>query len=909
MHAASTNASQSAERYSASLGGVNQNISRTKHRSLFLPPPKLYKNISVKSPIKKKLAQQSPEARSHISLSDLALLSSPAASTVSTESIPSSPTVLQHDSLLDQYSFHHDLSDSEPVKIFLRIRSIESKGHESYVKVLNKSDVLLSPSPHVRFKEPSKYEFFRAFEPTAIQAEVFEEVCFPLIASVLLESNFSALLFGYGGRNSGKAHTMIGSNHPGKAGILPRALAVIFRSIGQCVESSDEADQYRPVGYQGVEMIEERGQGVQKSLDGIKSQFKKHRNSAKKLGFKLRDLPKVDKTDTEDHIVDLPNGMAYAVWISYAELYMDKIYDLLGEAAASNGTVPSSINSQKPALDLRTDITGQKYIHGLKEIRVRTLDEALLVLQTGLAQRHVSVALSKTPSRSHFVFTIKVLKTPQLGNSAAETAAIGKTSVSRLSIVDLAGSERLHSASSNLQKQREIVNINSSLMHLRQCLEVFKTNLQPKVKSRQPVPYKQSKLTQTFQAALNEKSNRTKISVVVNVNPRHDNYEETRSTLRFSMAPESRLNVHRTEEHTGHHKITSPDSHPHSSTHTSAKQQRREKSPLKALKENPASPSITHCSEYKSSISLLPTLQSDQSIVIQTIQTPCTPPRKRARRFLRDDSMTGLQIDGDGNNHECWQDGHGIGIQAQGIRDPLEVESISPSSFLQDGHMQIEEYTMPEILDDMDDSDDLGLVSVSSTQAESFLSSLHSSSVTNSNPEESYPDIVKDHPMNDDFIDTISVDVSSPYPVCSKFLSPSSVDEYQNSMDTSGMLHGATCDQYMASIDDGLDNHDMNHQGDIEVTIEARDDDEDKDEALIQYDRGQTLLAEELVINTSTNLDEKVAGNDAMEVTAKKPKRRLRIKNAVMLEEMEESIGIMPQSRSTRSKKRAYRVR
>jgi len=84
---------------------------------------------------------------------------------------------------------------------------------------------------------------------------VFESTCLPLLEPVLRNDNHNALLFAYGVSNSGKTYSILGSSQQGNAGILPRALAVVFRSIETYVQDSGEASQYRPVGFQGVEKV------------------------------------------------------------------------------------------------------------------------------------------------------------------------------------------------------------------------------------------------------------------------------------------------------------------------------------------------------------------------------------------------------------------------------------------------------------------------------------------------------------------------------------------------------------------------------------------------------------------------------------------------------------------------------
>lgn len=183
-----------------------------------------------------------------------------------------------------------------------------------------------------------------------------------------------------------------------------------------------------------------------------------------------------------DTVVELPDGMDYTVWMSCAEVYNEKIFDLLTEPPKAPMPALGALN--RPSLQLKTDAaTGQKYVHGLKEVCVMNLEEALLVLRAGLRQRQVfSTLLNETSSRSHCIFTIKIIKSPQLGSCAAETFAKGKTSVSRLSIVDLAGSERVRNTNSIGQRRREAGSINTSLMVLGHCMEILRLNQLPSTK-------------------------------------------------------------------------------------------------------------------------------------------------------------------------------------------------------------------------------------------------------------------------------------------------------------------------------------------------------------------------------------------------------------------------------------------
>ncbi|KAG0002611.1 hypothetical protein BGZ79_002674 [Entomortierella chlamydospora] len=326
-------------------------------------------------------------------------------------------------------------------------------------------------------------------------------------------------------------------------GILPRALAFIFKSIQTHVHDSGEAE-YRPIGYQGVEAINNTVQETQSPIEILRSQDNDLAKFAEKLEITLDDinmnrLLRLGNTDMENYVVPLPDGMDFSVWVSYAEIHKEKIYDLLAEFPKSPVPILGAMDPKRPTLDLRTDpSTKHKYIHGLREIRVRTLEEALLVVRAGLRQRQVfGELLSKTSCKSHCIFTIKILKAPQFGISAAETAAMGKTSVSRMSIVDLAGSERIQSTPDSDQRKKGAGNI--SLMYLSHCMEILRLNQKRSKKDRQSVPYQNSKLTQLYQSVLDGQSKNSRVCLIVNANPFESGFDETTKALRFSSTPVS----------------------------------------------------------------------------------------------------------------------------------------------------------------------------------------------------------------------------------------------------------------------------------------------------------------------------------------------------------------------------------
>ncbi|KAF9950241.1 hypothetical protein BGZ70_001450, partial [Mortierella alpina] len=446
-------------------------------------------------------------------------------------------------------------SSMKPVRTFLRLRpphpaAADREESLSFVDILNDTDVLMTPPPSAQAKSPARYSFTKVFDPAATQTDVFKDTCAPLLTPLLREDDYNAVLFAYGASASGKTHSIIGSNIPDQAGILPRALDVLFKSIKAAATDSGEASQYRPVGYRDVEKIDPAGLGQSTNSEKhrrhqIKTFRRMARQYSKTTGLGSHaasfEIPTHEGSrDYDGDALRLPQGMDYTVWISCAELSKEKIYDLLQDPSpGTQSLLLSAMGTKRQELHLKKDnATGHKYIDGLKEVEIRTLEEALLVLNAGLGQRQAYSKLSnKYSSRSHCIFTIKVLKTPQFGSSATEDAAKGKTSVGRLSIVDLAGSERFQGIQNAGQRQMEAGNINTSLMVLGHCMQVLRLNQTKSSKIPQPVPFRHSILTQLFQCALEGKSASTGVTMLINSDPHGNGFDETTQVLRFVSTP------------------------------------------------------------------------------------------------------------------------------------------------------------------------------------------------------------------------------------------------------------------------------------------------------------------------------------------------------------------------------------
>jgi hypothetical protein len=122
-------------------------------------------------------------------------------------------------------------------------------------------------------------------------------------------------------------------------------------------------------------------------------------------------------------------------------VYNDRIYDLL-TAAATLGKMPQ----KRRALVFKNteNSPDRKVVAGLRKVVCSSLDEALMVLETGLLERKVAgTGSNAVSSRSHGFFSFEVKK-----RHRAEIP--GPWSGSSFTIVDLAGKSDLRLAHPNL---------------------------------------------------------------------------------------------------------------------------------------------------------------------------------------------------------------------------------------------------------------------------------------------------------------------------------------------------------------------------------------------------------------------------------------------------------------------------
>lgn len=194
----------------------------------------------------------------------------------------------------------------------------------------------------------------------------------------------------------------------------------------------------------------------------------------------------------------------YAVKVSYCEIYLEKIKDLL--------------DVTKVNLKIHEDKARGVYIDELTERYVSDDSDVYQIMKFGLENRNVgSTNMNAVSSRSHSIFLITISQT----NNKELSAKTGK-----LYLIDLAGSEKVGKTGAAGKRLEEAKNINKSLTMLGLVIYSLTDG-----KSTH-IPYRDSKLTRVLQDSLGGNS---KTALIITCSPSLYNESETISTLRFGM--------------------------------------------------------------------------------------------------------------------------------------------------------------------------------------------------------------------------------------------------------------------------------------------------------------------------------------------------------------------------------------
>uniref|UniRef100_H2ZQE7 Kinesin-like protein n=1 Tax=Ciona savignyi TaxID=51511 RepID=H2ZQE7_CIOSA len=208
--------------------------------------------------------------------------------------------------------------------------------------------------------------------------------------------------------------------------------------------------------------------------------------------------------DIFNHIYTMDENLEFHIKISYFEIYLDKIKDLL--------------DVSKTNLSVHEDKNRVPYVKGCTERFVASPEEVMETIDEGKSNRHVAVTnMNEHSSRSHSIFLINVKQE----NTISETKLTGK-----LYLVDLAGSEKVGKTGAEGTVLHEAMNINKSLSSLGNVISALADG------TKTHIPYRDSKMTRILQDSL---GGNCRTTIFICCSPASYNEAETKSTLLFGV--------------------------------------------------------------------------------------------------------------------------------------------------------------------------------------------------------------------------------------------------------------------------------------------------------------------------------------------------------------------------------------
>ncbi|MFT7812274.1 kinesin-1 heavy chain-like [Arapaima gigas] len=234
--------------------------------------------------------------------------------------------------------------------------------------------------------------------------------------------------------------------------------------------------------------------------------------------------------DIFNYIYSMDENLEFHIKVSYFEIYLDKIRDLL-DVSKTNLSVHEDKN-RVPYVKVRWQIYKLEktrdlfeaclprvvfHLQGCTERFVCSPEEVMDTIDEGKSNRHVAVTnMNEHSSRSHSIFLINVKQE----NTQTEQKLSGK-----LYLVDLAGSEKVSKTGAEGAVLDEAKNINKSLSALGNVISAL-------AESSTYVPYRDSKMTRILQDSL---GGNCRTTIVICCSPSSFNEAETKSTLMFGQ--------------------------------------------------------------------------------------------------------------------------------------------------------------------------------------------------------------------------------------------------------------------------------------------------------------------------------------------------------------------------------------
>lgn len=240
------------------------------------------------------------------------------------------------------------------------------------------------------------------------------------------------------------------------------------------------------------------------------------------------------------------------VYVSFFEIYCDKLYDLL-----NNQKLVSAMENSKREV----------VVKDLTERLIKTREDLLSVISKGLEYRRTAQnSMNDMSSRSHAILQIEIRS--RIVSTIKETSLQSPISpkfitYGKMVFIDLAGSERgADTVHSTRQTQQDGAGINRSLLALKECIRALHDQ------QSSHVPFRQSELTKVLKDVFVGNAHSI---MIANIGPCYSCSEQTLNTLRYAHRVKElrKKSIHRSDtfqsdkyvsKHPLHRKTTAPAS-------------------------------------------------------------------------------------------------------------------------------------------------------------------------------------------------------------------------------------------------------------------------------------------------------------------------------------------------------------
>ncbi|XP_065163902.1 kinesin-like protein subito [Atheta coriaria] len=412
---------------------------------------------------------------------------------------------------LPEESFIDQDGESDSLNVYLRIKDT---GHDDNLYEITENFVTCyvpegsASGRHIKDGEHLNriYTFTKIFPTTATQIELFNNVVKTKVLKCM--NGINANLFTYGPSGSGKTYTIVGTTE--EPGMIPQSLEYLFRSMKNLSRYPAAKPKSGGAGLTWLDYDQQQHEvcKVERLINNseIQADIETHKAVYSKMQTRLSS-ESVASLDLDELSANV------SIWISFAEIYNESVYDLLES--------PSGVKKPRKKLKIYNN-NGETYIKDLKQVYVSNGHDAYCILQHGLLNlNYAATSMNSHSSRSHCVFTITLVQSTSIESN---NFVIGS-----MNFCDLAGSERCKKTNNVGCRLNESNNINTSLLVLGRCISSIRKA--QKTGAKMVIPFRESKLTQLFQKALQGLED---ISMIVAMNPDRRMCDETIHALNFS---------------------------------------------------------------------------------------------------------------------------------------------------------------------------------------------------------------------------------------------------------------------------------------------------------------------------------------------------------------------------------------